>query len=291
MLKRFATLLMTMLLCACCILSCSAIEYDGVPHNDEWMESAVYSFENPDGFNNDVTFAYMRVFSREESNQLYFCFSLRVNEISDVKKSAVLLSFNDGEEIYLPGSGISSYDENLYNVEYGVAFDTGASNITYEVMLGVKHGIPQSSKVSVRLCDCNGVPSNQFGFDLTTVISNTQDQKTEEDEKTETTSEKESATKNKSSKTTKSSSKRSNKNNGQSNDFTFNRVDSEKGAQNSSQSVPDATSTVNLTQQVEDQSSIKKKVLTALGVLSSVAIGGCAVYSGIKKSNKKEDKE
>ncbi len=297
MFKRFVGLVTAIVISVACACSCYAIEFDGIPNNSEWMESTVYSFENPDGFNNGVTFAYMRVIPRVESNQLYFCFSMRVDDISGAENSAVLISLNDGEEICLQGTCNSPYNENLYNIEYAMAYDTGSSNIVYEVMLGVKHGIPASSKVTVRLCDCKGIPSNEFGFDLDTIISNQEEEERENNEstqlsKTEKTS---SSTKKQSNRkpsvTTGKSNKYKTNNNGNDN-FNFNKVEINPDKTNASQSAEDeTTATVNLTEQITDNSSVKNKVLTAVGVICAVAIAGGAVYSGIKKSNKKEDKE
>ncbi|MBQ8228147.1 MAG: hypothetical protein IJZ88_03945 [Clostridia bacterium] len=301
MFKRIIGFLLTVVIFICCSFSCFGIEYDGIPHNDEWMDSAVYSFENPDGFNNGVNFAYMRLIPKVQSNQLYLCFSMRVDDISSAENSAVLLSLNGDDEIFLKGTGNSPYNENLYNIEYAMAYDTGSKNIVYEIMLGVKHGFSGNDTLSVRLCDCNSMPSNVFTFDLSVIDGFVNDDM-------EPTSAEESSSKNKTSadknnddsgntasktkKSTKSTRKNSSSKGNSDDSFTFNKVKTNNYANYENQPETDEmTSTVNLSQQVVDNSSVKKKVLTAVGALCAVAVTTCAVYRGIKKSNKKEEKE
>lgn len=287
MLKRTAAFILAMAIFLLCSFLCFAIEYDGIPHNDEWQGSAVYSFENPEGFNNDVSFAYMRVIPRAESNQLYLCVSMRVDDISSPENSAVILSLNYGEDIYLAGAGNSPYNQNLYNVEYAMACDVGAQNITYEIMLGVKHGVPDASVLTVRLCDCNGVPSNEFGFELDVINELSEPETTKI---TESDEEKPSGTKaDKTKKPSKTKSQKSSSKNKNGNDFTFKKVENSGQAQlqHDSAGVENNTSAANLTQQINDNSVYKKKLLSVVGVLCAVSVAGCAVYGGIRKSNKK----
>lgn len=301
MVKRFAAVLASAFMLLYCIIPCYAVNVDGIPKNSEWLESTIYSFENPDGFNNDVTFAYIRVIPKGESNQLFLCVSMRVEDISSPENSAVVLCLNGGDETVLKGTENSAYDKNLYNIEYAMAYDAGAKNIVYEVMYGVKYGIPVSSQLSVRLCDCEGVPSNEFTFDLEVVGGITDEQDGNDDQQTAFESTKTSSSKNKGEKTnsvtTQKSNKNSsgktktNKNSGKTDDFTFNKVKATGSGQEVSQIKEDeTTSTVNLTQQLEDNSSVRKKVITVVGVVCAMAIAGGAVYSGVKKASKKEDK-
>lgn len=277
MFKRIVAFVIATVILFGCAFSCFAIEYDGVPHNDEWLGSAIYSFESPEGFNNDVTFAYMRVIPKTESNQLYLCVSMRVNDISAPENSAVILSLNDGEEIYLKGTCDSPYNQNLYNVEYGMAYDEGSENITYEILLGIKHGIPESNKLIVRLCDCHASASNEFGFMLED-IAEMPDDKQEPEETTEKTD------KTKVTKTTRKKSPSKTKED----DFTFKKAEnSSQPQQNSQHDEAQTTSTADLTARVTDNASVKKKVLTATGIICAVAIAGSAVYNGIRKTGEK----
>ena len=232
-----------------------------------------------------------------ESNQLYLCFSMRVDNISSPENSAVILSLNDGEEIYLKGTCNSPYNQNLYNIEYAMAYDVGAKNITYEIMLGVKYGIPDASNLSVRLCDCNGVPSNEFSFDIDInddIVNeeNNEEQETQETRETKHTKKVSStkAGKTSSSKTKKTTKTKATKNKNNADSFPFNKVKTDDYDQSDVQAVDEeTTSTANLTQQLVDNSSVKKKVLVSVAVVCAVAIAGGAVYSGIKKSNKKDN--
>ncbi len=293
MLKNVVSFLTAVIVIICCSFTCLAVDFDGVPHNDEWFEGAIYSFENPDGFNNDVSFAYMRLIPHPESNQLYLCISMRVDDISSPQSSGVILSLNSGEEIRLDGSGNSPYNTDLYNIEYAMAYDEGSSNIVYEIMLGVKYGIPNGSYLCVRVCDCRSIPSNEFGFDLDIVNDVVQSEEAESSEKS--TTKKSSADKsnktNKNngnkgySKTNKKSSSNKNKDS-----FTFKKVETDVTQSDLPQSnAQGTTSTVNLSEQTVENSSVKGKVLTAVGALGALAVVTCAVYSGIKKSNKKTD--
>lgn len=258
----------------CLSFNCTAVELDGLPHNAEWSESAIYSFESPEGFNNKVTFAYIRVIPEASANQLFLCVSMRVSEVTDAQNSAVLLSFSGGEEMRLNGDGSSSYNTDLYNVDYAMSYDEGAANIVYEIMLGVKHGIPSESPINVRLCDCDGVPSNVFGFDLNVV------------EKELQTSQQEKAIQKSTPKTAESKRKTTTT---KADDFTFKKVEIDETTQSADISEK-TTETVDLTQKAVDNSSVKKKVLAVVGAVCALGVATCAVYSAIKKSNKKEDK-
>ncbi|MBQ8784293.1 MAG: hypothetical protein IJZ57_11045 [Clostridia bacterium] len=274
MLKKLTLLAAAVVMLFCLSFNCTAVELDGLPHNAEWSESAIYSFESPEGFNNKVTFAYIRVIPEASANQLFLCVSMRVSEVTDAQNSAVLLSFSGGEEMRLNGDGSSSYNTDLYNVDYAMSYDEGAANIVYEIMLGVKHGIPSESPINVRLCDCDGVPSNVFGFDLNVV------------EKELQTSQQEKAIQKSTPKTAESKRKTTTT---KADDFTFKKVEIDETTQSADISEK-TTETVDLTQKAVDNSSVKKKVLAVVGAVCALGVATCAVYSAIKKSNKKEDK-
>lgn len=296
MIKRIAVLVLCVVFFFCCAFTCAAVKFDGIPGNAEWADSQIYSFDSPDGFNNDVTFAYMRVIPNEESNQIYFCFSMRVGDISAPQNSAVLLSLNGGTEIYLGGTGDSPYNPDLYNIDYAMAYDNGACNIVYEVMLGVKYGIPAGSRLGVRLCDCNGIPSNAFVFTLDIRTDDESYNGEAGNQFSPSDTVKATTAKSKTLKSTVATTKKSAKNKTnkreKADDFTFNRVEINGNNDyiSSSQSVSEkSTSTVNLTQKLTDNSFVKKNVLTAVGVVCAIAISGAAVYTGMKKANKKDD--
>lgn len=288
MCRRIISFVTAGIISLCCVLNCTAVEFDGVPHNSEWMDSTVWSFENPDGFNNGVNFAYIRIIPNESANQLFLCISMRVDELTDAGNSAVLLSLNSEDEIYLKGDGDSPYNTDLYNIEYAMSYDEGASNIVYEVMLGVKYGIPADSTLTVRLCDCESIPSNAFGFELS--VASDDSENTQASETAQKSTKKTASTK----KNQKSTSKKSNSAEGGSDDaFTFKKVEIDENTQAGAANYDETTtSTVNLTQKAVDNNSVKKKILVAVGVVCALAVATCAVYSGMKKSaHKKEDKE
>ncbi len=251
-----------------------AVELDGVLNNSEWLEGEIFTFESPDGFNNEVNFAYMRIIPRTAGNQLYLCVSMKVDEMQSTENSAILISFNGGEEICLKGDGSSSYDKNLYNVEHAMAYDDSSADIVYEIMLGVKHGIPENSFLTVRLCDCDGSPSNEFRFDFDTAGETLPT--AERDEPQKTPSQKEDKTR----KTVVTKTKKEN-----TDSFTFKKAESDDCQQNI-HSDNETTSTADLTPAVNDNSVIRKKVLAVTAILCAVCVSGCAIYAQIKKNDK-----
>lgn len=278
MIKKSITFVFAVIISLCCALCCTAVEIDGAAGNAEWSGAQSYSFESPDGFNNNVKFALMRIIPNTEANQLFLCVTMSLSEFADADKSGIILYFNGGEAICLNGDGSADYDVNRYNAEFKMTYDELTKTVIYEVLFGVKFGIPEKSQLSVQLCDCDGAPSNVFGFDLDIISENTIENKTEESEVK--TSKKTKTTKVKTSKTVLAKD----------DDFTFKKVEADKTDKVTEQSEAE-TETVNLTNKAVDNSSVKRKVLTATGVICALAVATCAVYSGIKKSQEKADKK
>lgn len=278
MIKKFIALVVAVTISVCCAFSCAAVEIDGTPGNAEWSGSQVYSFESPEGFNNKVKFALMRIISNADANQLFLCVTMSLSEFGDANNSGVILYFNNGEAIRLNGDGTTDYDVVRYNAEYAMTFDELTKTITYEIILGAKFGIPSENQLSVQLCDCDGAPSNVFGFDLDTINENDTERKTENSEVKTT-----KKTKTSKIKTSKTATAKDD-------DFTFKKVErytSDVVTENAEGS----TETVNLTNNAVDNSSVKRKILTATGVICALSVATCAVYGGIKKSRKKSDKK
>ena len=278
MIKKFVVTVAAVIISVCCAFSCAAVEIDGAPGNAEWSGAQSYSFESPTGFNNNVKFALLRIIPNVEANQFFLCVTMSLSEFADANNSGVILYFNGGEAIRLNGDGTTDYDVVLYNAEYAMTYDELTKTITYEIIFGAKFGIPSENQLSVQLCDCSGAPSNVFSFDLDTINENTTENNNENEEVK--TTKKAKANKTKASKTT--SVKDDN--------FTFKKVETDKTSEADEQS-ESVTETVNLTNKAVDNSSIKRNVLTATGVICALAVATCAVYSGIKKSQEKADKK
>lgn len=276
MTKRLVALALATVISFCCALSCAAVEIDGVAGNAEWSESRSYSFESPDGFNNKVKFALMRIVPNLEANQLFLCVTMSLSEFGDANASGVVLYFNGGEAIRLNGDGTADYDVDLYNAEYKMTYDELTKTVIYEILFGAKFGIPQSSQLTVQLCDCDGAPSNAFGFDLDIINENVIEDETEK-------SEAKASKKQAKSKNTKAASTKAD-------DFTFEKVKTDKNGETGEHSEAN-TETVNLTNKATDNSRVKRNVLTATGVVCALSVATCAVYGGIKKSREKADEE
>lgn len=275
MTKRLVALALAAVISFCCAIGCAAVEIDGVAGNAEWSESRSYSFESPDGFNNKVKFALMRIIPNLEANQLFLCVTMSLSEFGDANASGVVLYFNGGEAIRLNGDGTADYDVDLYNAEYKMTYDELTKTVIYEIIFGAKFGIPQGSQLSVQLCDCDGAPSNVFGFDLDIVSENTVQNETENTQvKT----------------TKKNSNPKPSKTTSAKDDFTFEKVKTDTNGETVEYSEAN-TETVNLTNKATDNSRVKRNVLTATGVVCALAVATCAVYGGIKKSREKADEK
>ncbi len=276
MTKRLVAFVLAVIISLCCALSCTAVELDGIPGNAEWSGAQSYSFESPDGFNNKVKFALMRIVPNTQANQLFLCITMSLSEFADADNSGVILYFNGGEAIRLKGDGTTEYNREMYNAECAMTCDELTKTISYEILFGAKFGILAKSQLSVQLCDCDGAPSNMFGFDLSIINENSV--KNESEKAEVKTSEKTNKTK--PSKTASSKE----------DDFTFKKAQGDAPGE-TIKSVESSTDTVNLTQKAVDNASVKRKVLIVTGVVCALVVATCAVYSGIKKSQEKADKK
>ncbi len=265
-------------------LNCSAVTLDGKINGDEWSQSIVLPFEHPDGFNNDVNFAVIRLLPDYEKYQMNICIVMIVNNLSDYHNSSVILSFDGEREIRLNGDLTSEYDSSFYSADFSALSDSGSYQITYEATIGLKDGFGDVDTLWVSLCDCNGERSNVFDFDLDFENSSEPTDVTEPEK--EKTTKKPSASKNK----TKGKG-----NSGKTDSFTFKKVVTEENVSatddNRSEETTGQSETVNLTKKPVSNSEIKKKVFTATAVICVALITTCAVYNGIKKSkNAEKDK-
>lgn len=275
MIKRTVAFVLAVTISFCCALSCTAVELDGVPGNAEWSGAQSYSFESPDGFNNKVKFALMRVIPNTRANQLFLCITMSLSEFADAENSGIILYYNAGEAIRLKGDGTAEYNSEMYNAECAMTCDELTKTISYEILFGAKFGILENSQLSVQLCDCDGSASNVFGFDLSTINENSVKPESEN-------SEIKSTEKNK-TKTPKTASV-------EEDDFTFKKAETDINSE-TVKTGESSTDTVNLTRKAVDNTAVKKKVLVVTGVVCALAVATCAVYGGIKKSQEKADKK
>lgn len=286
MIKRILIILISASLLLAGAAPCFAVEIDGIINNLEWYEGKVFSFEHPDGFNNDVTFAVIRLLPDYDSYQLNMCIAMTVSDYTDYRNTAVILSFDGENQIQLRGDGTSDYEKSLYSADYAVHGEKAPSQIFYEIKTGLKHGFDVEN-LEISLCDCNGEPSNVFGFDLTSLSSPAETTATTTQIQT-TTTEKSKTTK--TTKTTKDKTKSSKSKSGSDDDFPFQKVEiSDETAADVSADVSDETSeseTVNLTDRPVSNSEVKKKLFAGVAVVCAGLILTCAVYNGIKKSGK-----
>ena len=270
--QRCLILILVTIVFAFSALSCSAITFDGEPNNSEWADSEVYALEKPEGFNNSIKSAYMQLKSDTDKNQLYLCITMNVKEVENPLASGIRLTLNKGEEIRVYADGSSLFNKDDYSVEQGMTYNVFSGDIAFEIMLGVKNGIPGSNKLSVVLVDCQGMPSNRFDIefqvDNSVTVSAIPDK---------TTYKKLTVKQTKTSKTT--------------DDFTFEKADDTDTNQFSeSESQRSTLSELSSAVKVTDGAERNKKLMTVTGVVCIAAIAVSSAFAAVKRV-KQSDKE
>ncbi len=252
----------------------ASVKVDGFATNSEWESYSLYSFETPDGFNNSVKRAYLRAYPDFTENKLYLCVVSSLDSFNDNTVSGVTLSFIADEGIVLHGNGESEYNNDKYEIDFDTNYDQYSKNLTYEICVGFKYGVPKSTDLKIRITDFHGNPSNVFAFKLD--FTNVAPSETSVDRiDDETQKIKYSKTK-KPSKTTTT------------NVFTFKTAETVTHDTQALGSVTVSTQIIDLNENAVDKAQIKGRAYAACGILGAFAIVTGAIYRVIRK-NKQSD--
>lgn len=195
--KRFIAAVSAAVLIFYCSVTVFSFEIDGIDNGTEWRgtQSAVLV----DGESNcKVKFGMVKWSADNEANVLYLCFNFIESEPTEENiNSGVSLSVENSEPFVVTAStSPNAIDNDKYSFSGAVSANKN-EDITCEIKLGMKYGIPSKVDCKVRFIDSDAKISNVYDLTIETV---------EETETTVSTTEKEKTTKTTSPKTTKKNS-------------------------------------------------------------------------------------
>ena len=170
-----------------CSITVFSFEIDGVDNGSEWIDTKTAVLVDGES-NCKVTFGLVKWSVDNESNSLYLCFKFIEPDIaSENANVGISLSVENSEPFIITASNsLNSYDTDKYSLNGAVSIDEN-EGATCEIRLGIKHGIPLTTKLKVRFIDSDAVKSNVYDLTIETVKPT---------EVTESTTEKEKTTKN-----------------------------------------------------------------------------------------------
>lgn len=137
----------------------------------------------------------------EEGNRMVMFVMLSFSGDGEVGNPAVRFSLNGGEELSFNLNGETEYNEEEYYLEV-VSESDSASRVVFEVIFGVKDGVPDEKEIKFIFVDPYGIPSNTYSVSLGSEAGSSQNEATHED-RTQSQTDKNNKTQTKTEKTTK----------------------------------------------------------------------------------------
>ncbi len=172
-LKRYVCIIFACVLAASAfIFYANALKIDGVLDESNWKTAEKYSLVTSQAAANcQVKLGIVSVFEERDLNRINFGFKVKLSEnIDESSLYGVAISINSSNFIYITADSVSSYNTDLFGVEY--AFDvTGEDSFNVEVALGMKYGIDSFDDISIRFVDASGAPSTVFDLDYSVASS------------------------------------------------------------------------------------------------------------------------
>lgn len=135
----------------------------------EWnqLEETIVIAEDGVNTNSGLKNALMKVRYDYPSHRMTMLFMLRYNSFTDSENIGISFNINGGDDIVLHLNGESEYNEDLYFVEFLTSSTPTAGVVYFEVVLGIKEGIPEQQLLTAKFYDPDGVVSNTLTADLT----------------------------------------------------------------------------------------------------------------------------
>ena len=135
----------------------------------EWnqLEETIVLAEDGVNTNSGLKNALMKVKYDYPSHRMTMLFMLRYNSFTDGENIGMSFNINGGDEIVLHLNGSLEYNEESYFAEFLTASTPTAGVVYFEIVLGIKEGIPEQQLLTAKFYDPDGVVSNTLTADLT----------------------------------------------------------------------------------------------------------------------------
>lgn len=147
----------------------------------EWneYEDCVMVAEEDVPSNSDLKTAQLK-FRYEEGNRIVMFIMLTFSGNEGEEDPRVRFSLNGGEEISFNLNGETEYNEDKYYLEV-VSESDSRQRVCFEVIFGIKDGIPDNKELKFIFEDPNGVPSNTYLVKLDADVDPLPEEPTRED--------------------------------------------------------------------------------------------------------------
>jgi hypothetical protein len=272
--RRIFFVVITALIIVSILLVSAGAETD----NAYWEGSDIYLLlEYGKESNSAVDNAIVKVKFDYDVNRIYLLFMITVDTFNNIALSGLQMSFNSLGTITFSGDSDQSFDNENYYSSMETKFDKNTKTILFDVVVGIKSGIPDNINMKVRFTDTDGVQSNDFNQNITPKVANScENSLNSSDEKTK----KLKSTKAEKVKTAKSGTTKKTKENG----------DNEESESSSQQAQQVLGSDELNDPQVSVDDDKKTLVWVAGAAAAAVGVGaGCTV--GIRKRITAKNKE
>lgn len=179
-----------------------AVTVDGIIGNLEWSKAEKFEiFKIGSTTNCDIDFAYMRVLINRDNSEVYLAFQVMQKTAGALNAKTTLagvkLFMKSGTEITCRSDGTNDYNINDYDVDTKIVIGTN-NDLTAEMRIGFKFGVPENIMLGLQLIDSYGEPSNYYKWPIeaqTTTAAETTTKKQETTtRKTDSTTQKQTGT-------------------------------------------------------------------------------------------------
>ncbi len=240
----------------------------------EWIEEENLTMvAAPDVHSNsDLKSAQLKVKYDYPSNRMIMFFMLSFSPFTEEDFPEIRFCLNGGDELAVNLNGETEYNEEEYYLEFTSKVDYRSGNVWFEVVFGVKDGIPEKRELTIVFFDPSGVPSNTYTVNLADGAQLLGEEPTSED---------------------KTQSK-TNKNNNNKNNKTETKTKTEKTTKTKTTTVKETSSvaligsSVRDTSEAEQGSVVNGKVL--LISASAIVLAGLIISGGMHYLKRKKHK-
>ncbi len=178
--KRLAILICVLAVISAASCPSLAAEIDVSEWNS--LEKVYHILSDGSSSNSALELAFLKVKYDRPSNRVRLFFILEFATFTDEAKAGVTLSVNGGEKITLHSDGSAEYNEDKYFAAVKTLSDRRTRNLSMEITLGIKEGLPEKAVLTFNFYDTEGIASNTYTVDITetaaTVTSTTTEKAT-----------------------------------------------------------------------------------------------------------------
>lgn len=156
MLKRFVAVFVTMVCTFSFSFQSSAKTIDVL----EWIENENLTMVADPNIpsNSGLKFAQLKVKYDYPSNRIIMLFMLSFSPFTQEEFPEIRFRLNGGDELSVNLNGETEYNAQEYYLEFISKADYSSGNVWFEIVFGVKDGIPERRELTVVFYDPSGFP-------------------------------------------------------------------------------------------------------------------------------------